>query len=1001
MVKTNRRMQLIALVIAIMMVLTTPVMAIQNDLGAQTPGDTGNQAPAASDINAEGEESDIAADEGGTADGDEINPLGDVNPAAENEDGEIIESPASYMKQNLLSLFGNGKIGMPEGIAEGAVTADNKNGGLKFSCTEGQYSTYRFQLKDKLDFSGNPVGRISVDGLADRKLKADVNIYLDDETDPVATIRLDNQMGKSGWSREGDKTIDVLKKDIKGQHQVSFGITVTGGSKPSTKMEVLLRSVEFVESSLPVLYFDLDESLGTISAMNSDPEHQTECYGDVKIQIPKGYESEYGGENKTKTYELEYIRGRGNSTWMCDKKPYKVKLDKKADLFGMGSNKHWILLANRYDNSLLRNKMTYWLGEQLGMPYTPQLVPVDLVLNNKYYGSYYLSEQVRIGTGRIDIDDLEDTPDVTTEPEITGGYLLSMGFDEESDGNHSFTTKRDHSFLLESPAFEDKVNETQFNYIKNYMQQTEDAIYGKDFKDENDKSYTEYLDTDAAADYFWIQEFSKNGDAYASNSTYLYKPRNDLLYWGPLWDFDYVAWGNLQYEEPYIEGFDTYERTWFKQMLRDPEFNTKVEARWEILKSKLEEITRDDGWLDQQEDILTISQRYDHEKWGNYFEAWTDDEIDAGEADTNRSYREEIEQLRSWINLRSDWVDENLNQLTPQAKTITFKVDSKVWNTMVVIAGDKIGKLPIPKAKKGKIFAGWYRNGFKIKNNEIVEDDMTLQAKFGPAKKVAPARDLYVRARNEHLYIDDNETYINYSVKPNSDVDRPVKWTSSDESVATVNDEERMIPHKTGVTTITGKLDNGVKTSFKLHIWSDDDEYDGEDIYMDKTKLAVARGNYGKITLNHGDPYGIEWQTFDNEIATVDSVGVVTGKKKGTTYVICNDSEGRMIDKCKVTVGAPVKSTYLRSVKGRKHSVKAKWKTRRGKVTGYQVQIAEDRGFTENVKTKTIRGSRKSITTMKNLSRNKTYYVSVRSYKTVNGNRFYAQWSKVKTVRTR
>ncbi len=298
-------------------------------------------------------------------------------------------------------------------------------------------------------------------------------------------------------------------------------------------------------------------------------------------------------KNFDKSYDLDYIRGRGNSTWifailgLIGKKPYKVKLDKKVDLLGMGKNKHWVLLANAFDNSLLRNKMTYRLGEQMGMPYTPQLVPVDLVLNNKYYGSYYLSEQVRIGTSRIDIDDLEDTPDVTTEPEITGGYLLSMGSDGEDGGNHSFTTKRYNSFLLESPAFEDEVNETQFNYIKNYVQRTEDAIYGRGFKDENNRSYTEYLDTDAAADYFWIQEFSKNGDAYASNSTYLYKPRNDLLYWGPLWDFDYVAWGNLQYEEPYIEGFDTYHSTWFKQMLRDPAFNTKVEARWEVLKLSL------------------------------------------------------------------------------------------------------------------------------------------------------------------------------------------------------------------------------------------------------------------------------------------------------------------------------------------------------------------------------------------------------------------------------
>lgn len=55
------------------------------------------------------------------------------------------------------------------------------------------------------------------------------------------------------------------------------------------------------------------------------------------------------------------------------KKPYKIKLDKKADLFGMGKNKHWVLLANYYDNSLVRNRLTYYLGRKLGMEYTPNV----------------------------------------------------------------------------------------------------------------------------------------------------------------------------------------------------------------------------------------------------------------------------------------------------------------------------------------------------------------------------------------------------------------------------------------------------------------------------------------------------------------------------------------------------------------------------------------------------------------------------------------------------
>ena len=74
----------------------------------------------------------------------------------------------------------------------------------------------------------------------------------------------------------------------------------------------------------------------------------------IRIHVPEGYESPFG-EIDPATIEtdldLEYIRGRGNSTWDEVKKPFKFKLNKGKDLFAMGSNKHWVLLANAFDGS--------------------------------------------------------------------------------------------------------------------------------------------------------------------------------------------------------------------------------------------------------------------------------------------------------------------------------------------------------------------------------------------------------------------------------------------------------------------------------------------------------------------------------------------------------------------------------------------------------------------------------------------------------------------------
>lgn len=198
------------------------------------------------------------------------------------------------------------------------------------------------------------------------------------------------------------------------------------------------------------------------------------------------------------------------------------------------------------------------------------------------------------------------------------------------------------------------------------------------------------------------------------------------------------------------------------------------------------------------------------------------------------------------------------------------------------------------KAKKGYVFAGWYRYGYKVKSNDVVYENMTLRAKFVSAKKIVAHQHLYVRARKEYLNLENGGEYIQYSIRPYSPVESRVTWTSSDKSVATVDKDGQMIPHKVGVTTITGKLRNGVKTSFKLQVWSyEDEDFYYDDIQANRTKLNIAQGQYRKITLNHAGPSGdITWESFDKDIATVNSVGVVRAKKQGVTYLICTDEDG-------------------------------------------------------------------------------------------------------------
>ena len=106
---------------------------------------------------------------------------------------------------------------------------------------------------------------------------------------------------------------------------------------------------------------------------------------------------DYFGEN-------DNIRGRGNTTWEYPKKPYAIKLDKKSAILGMPKHKRWVLLANWMDRTLLRNHVAFEISRRIGLDYTPRGTFVEVILNDKKLGNYYLCEQIKIDENRLNIN---------------------------------------------------------------------------------------------------------------------------------------------------------------------------------------------------------------------------------------------------------------------------------------------------------------------------------------------------------------------------------------------------------------------------------------------------------------------------------------------------------------------------------------------------------------------------------------------------------------------
>lgn len=106
-----------------------------------------------------------------------------------------------------------------------------------------------------------------------------------------------------------------------------------------------------------------------------------------------------------------------------------------------------------------------------------------------------------------------------------------------------------------------------------------------------------------------------------------------------------------------------------------------------------------------------------------------------------------------------------------------------------------------------------------------------------------------------------------------------------------------------------------------------------------------------------------------------------------------NSSSGSINKKVK----KPKKPTIKTPSTNKKHKITAKWSRVSG-CDGYQVQFSTKSNFKKNLTKKTVSSQKKTSCTVK-LKKGKKYYIRVRAYKTVNGERYYSSWSKTKSIK--
>ena len=296
------------------------------------------------------------------------------------------------------------------------------------------------------------------------------------------------------------------------------------------------------------------------------------------------------------------VRGRGNSTWEFPKKPYAIKLEKKASLLGMPSHKRWVLLANFVDRSLMRNITAMKVASLTSLEWSPKCRSVELVLNGRHLGNYLLIEQVKVDKNRVAVDEEE-------------GFLLELDFHYDNEiqwmdpRGRCWQLGGGIPFGIKYPDPED-ITPERVQQIKDYVAEVSSVIYGTSFADPAE-GYAKYLDVRSFIDYWIVFEVMGNHELNNPGSVYMHKTKDGKLTAGPCWDFD---WGVLSYKTSPAarSGLINAEAIWYSRLLADPAFRAALKARFAELLPALETVP---DFMEQTQKELEKSAALNFEMW--------------------------------------------------------------------------------------------------------------------------------------------------------------------------------------------------------------------------------------------------------------------------------------------------------------------------------------------------------------------------------------------------
>ena len=345
------------------------------------------------------------------------------------------------------------------------------------------------------------------------------------------------------------------------------------------------------------------------------------------------------------------IKIRGNSSQYSPKKPYKIHTfhafeeNNNVSLLGLPPENDWILNSIAFDPSYIRDFISYGLSERLGN-YAPRCRFCEVVIDNDYKGLYILTEKMKAGKDRINIQHQHQGENSNDDR----AYIFKADRDIDSTSWIDIPYHIPYSdtivYNITYPNAE-MITGSQIEFVQNYYQNFTNLISIQN--EAIDVGFPALIDIQSFIDFMLIGEFSSNVDIYQL-STYFHKDTRGKLRAGPVWDFNLTFGNDIQtnrsrYNVWQFSNYNNEGAKFWTDLFNNPTFRCHLSKRWHELTADGQTLNNESVFAFIDEAIVPITDAItrDCQRW---------DKIDHHESN--------IDSLKTWINNRINWMNSHV-----------------------------------------------------------------------------------------------------------------------------------------------------------------------------------------------------------------------------------------------------------------------------------------------------------------------------------------------------